>query len=514
MELEKLIRTPRSEELSSDETRDVLFAASEVAPYSQTGGLAEVAANLPAALSALGHRVSVITPLYGSIDAEELNLGKRLKPLVVPRSGTGDETVEAMLWEGRTDDGVRIFFVEHDAYFGRQELYGSEDGPFEDNAERFAFFSRAVVEFTRQLSVPVDILHCNDWQTALAPVYRDAYYNEELADVGTVLTIHSLAHQGRFAADAAEQLGLPDDVLVDGDLKDGDQINLLQSGIVHADSITTVSPTYAEQIQTAEGGFGLDETLREHADKLSGVLNGADYTVWSPEIDHFIEIQYDLEGLNGKRQNKANLQHEFSLPIRPTLPLVAYIGPLTEENGVDLLIEAAEDLVEDFEDDREGFQLVVVGESDQGGYADRLEALADRFPDRVATTIDDSERMAHEIQAGTDLLVIPSRHEPCGLTQLYAMKYGTLPIAHATGGLADTIVDPQDDEDAKGTGFLFEDFDAEALGEAIARATARYRNYRKWRPLIQNAMTQDFSWKASASSYIDIYNTALQRQEG
>jgi starch synthase len=511
MDLAQLIRTERSAKPSAAETHDVLFASSEVAPYSKTGGLADVAASLPKGLIAQGHRVSIITPLYKHLDPEELRLSRRLMPLQVPRLGKVRSKVEATVWEGRTDGGVRVFFIEQEEFFGKEDnLYGYGDDDFEDNAARFSFFSRAIVEFALQYSVPVDVIHCNDWHTALAPIYRDHYYEDELADVSMVLTIHNLAFQGRFSADAMSQTGLPKKFYKAGELRQGDQINFLQGGIVHADRVTTVSPTYAKEIQTEEGGFGLEDILTEHADKLEGILNGADYTVWSPEIDHYISVQYDIEHLNGKRRNKAWLQHRFELPIRPTLPMLAFVGRLTEQKGLDILMPAVEKLIEGFESDRDGFQLLFLGEGNNG-YTEQVKALAERFPKRVGAHIGYSEELAHKMQAGADLLVIPSRFEPCGLTQLYAMKYGTLPIVHSTGGLADTVIDPKGEEDELSTGFIFDEYTEEAVGETIERATTRYRNYRKWRPLVENAMKQDFSWGNSAKQYIDVYDNARKK---
>lgn len=511
MELAQLIKTPRSAGLSSAETRDILFASSEVAPYSKTGGLADVAASLPKALAARGHRVSIVTPLYKHLDPEEMHLSRRLKTLQVPRLGKYRNKVEATVWEGRTEGGVRIFFIEQPDFFGQEDnLYGYGDEDYADNAARFSFFSRALVEFVLQFSVPVDVLHCNDWHTALAPIYRDHYYGDELADLAIILTIHNMAFQGRFDGDHLSQTGLPKKFFKETELRQGDDINFLKGGIVHADRVTTVSPTYAEEIQTAEGGFGLEEVLSEYSDKLGGILNGADYSIWSPDIDHYIDVQYDLERLNGKRRNKAELQHRFELPIRPTLPMVAFVGRLTEQKGLDILIPAVEKLVEGFEDDRDGFQLVFLGEG-TNNYADEVRRLAEKFPKRVAAHVGYSEELAHKLQAGADLLVIPSRYEPCGLTQLYAMKYGTLPVVHATGGLADTVTDPGDESDALPTGFIFEDYDEEALRNTLERATTRYRNYRKWRPVVENAMKQDFSWGSSASQYIETYNDALNR---
>lgn len=514
MELAQLIRTRRAPKPSAAETLDILFATNEVAPYSKSGGLADVAASLPKALNALGHRVSIITPLYPHLDPAALHLSRRLQPLQVPRLGKSRKKVDATIWEGRTEGGVRIFFIEQDEFFGQDgPLNADSDAQFQNFPARFAFFGRAIVEFALQYSVPVDVIHCNDWHTALAPVFRNQYYAEEMKKVACVLTIHNLAVQGRFPADAMDETGLPKKYFVPGALRQGEAINYLQAGIANADRVTTVSPTYAAQIQTPQAGFGLDEILRNAADKLTGILNGADYSVWSPDIDHFLKIHYDIERLNGKRQNKAAIQHQFGLPIRPTLPLLAYIGRLNPLKGIDLLLPALDKLLAGFQEERDSFQMVFLAEGDKK-YAERVQKLAQKYPRNVAAHIGYSEELAHKFQAAADLLLVPSKFEPCGLTQLYAMKYGTLPIVHATGGLMDTVLDPTR-EDATGdgtalsTGFMFHEFTEDALRDTIERATTRYRHYRKWRPLIQNAMEQDFSWGSSAAQYIDVYNRAL-----
>lgn len=516
MELAQLIRTKHSEKPSAAETLDILFASSEVAPYSKTGGLADVAASLPKALTAMGHRVSIITPLYKHLDPEALHLSRRLQPLQVPRLGKIRKKVEATIWEGRTDGGVRIFFVEQDDFFGQGDnLYGYGDGDLQTNPARFAFFSRAIIEFSMQYSVPVDVIHCNDWHTALAPIFRQHYYTKEMKDTACVLTIHNLAFQGRFDADAMSETGLPKKYYALSEMRLDDDINYLKGGIKYADQVTTVSPTYAAEIQTDDGGFGLGEVLRDASDKLTGILNGADYSVWSPAIDHYIDVQYDSDDLHGKRKNKAALQAHFGLPDRPTLPMLAMVGRLTEQKGLELLLPALETLLDGFEHERESFQVVFLGEG-EAKYVDEIQRLIEKFPRHVAAHIGYSEELAHKFQAAADLLLIPSRFEPCGLTQLYAMRYGTLPIVHATGGLADTVIDPTrgegpDDVIEGSTGFAFDSFDTDTLRKTIERATTRYRNHRKWRPVIQNAMESDFSWGHSAAQYIDIYKKALGR---
>lgn len=495
--------------LSESDDRDgqshnILFASAEVAPFSKTGGLGDVAAALPKALMAKGNDVSVITPLYNHLDPDELNLSRRLHTLTVPRKSKNREQVEATIWEGRVDRGVRIFFVEQDDYFGHDGIYGYEGEGDDASAARWAFFGRAIVEFVRQFSIPTDIVHCNDWHTSLAPVYRNHYFDEELGDIPFLFTIHNLGYQGRFPADCFDETGLPQSYNDEGELLHDGEVNYMKGGLQHCDAPTTVSPTYAAEIQTEEYGHGLDEVIAGRSDDLHGILNGADYSVWSPSVDQFIPVRYGIEKLNGKRRNKAELQHRFGLDIRPQIPLLGFVGRLTDQKGLDILLPALEERLEAIDDPREGFQVVILG-TGEDRYEEQVEELAERFPRWVGSHIGFSEELAHNYQAGCDGLLIPSRYEPCGLTQLYAMKYGTLPIAHATGGLADTVVDVDADR-PNSTGFIFEEYSADALEATIGRCLERYTNYRKWRPLMERAMHQDFSWAKSAQTYQDLYD--------
>lgn len=509
MDFSRHIKQRDTSAVSTARPRHILFASAEVAPYSKTGGLGDVAQSLPRALALRGHHVYVLTPLYRQLDADAMRLARRLRPLVVPRKGKNQGKVEAAIWEGRTEAGVRMFFLDYPPYFGRDGLYGGyDDKAFEDNAERFAFFARAMVEFAVQFSVPVDVLHCNDWHTALAPAYVEQFYPELRKHVATVLSIHNLAYQGVFEGGALAGTGLTRKNAEDARLMAGEQLNFLQSGIAQASTVATVSPSYAREIQTPEGGMGLDALLAERGEGLRGILNGADYSVWAPDVDHHISVRYDIETLNGKRQNKAELQHHFGLPVRPTLPLLGVVARLTEQKGFDILLPAVQSLLAQVEDEQQGFQLVVLGEGD-ARYASALEALVKRFPRRVAFHQGYDEAMAHRIQAGSDMLLVPSRFEPCGLTQLYAMRYGTVPVVHATGGLRDSVRDASAGEE--GTGFVFEQYSEAALAEAITRATAMYRNYRRWRPMMVQAMRQDFSWAHSARAYEALYEEAISR---
>ena len=507
MDLSEFIKTYDLDE-SADRPLHLLFATSEVAPFSKTGGLADVSAALPNALSRRGHHVTVVTPLYGHLDPQALGFSQRMTPLEVPTQGAARKKVSTTVWEGRIGS-VRFFFLDAPEFFDRQGLYGDAQGAFDDNAKRFAFFSRALVELAATMSVPFDAIHCNDWHTALAPLYGKYYYPKELDKTRFVLTIHNLAFQGDFPLESFGDTGLPANKFKrSGEVlsEDGSRLNFLRAGLLYSDQITTVSPTYAREIVEQESGHGLSETLKARQSHLSGILNGADYRIWQPDKDKFISVPYDIKRLNGKRQNKAELQHLFGLPVRPVLPLLGFIGRLTEQKGLDALLPALESMLANFSSEREGFQVVFLGEG-ESTYAATLERLQQEYPNRFAVKVGYSEELAHQIQAGSDILLVPSRFEPCGLTQIYAMRYGTLPLVHATGGLADTVKDAQADREA-GTGFVFEDFSAQEIAQTIRRAIESYRHYRQWRPLMVRAMEQDFSWAESAKAYEEIYQSA------
>ena len=503
MDLTQLIRTRDDGTGRAKRTLSIVFGTTEIAPFAKTGGLGDVSASLPRALADRGHRVMIVTLLYKHLNPEKMRFARRLKPLEVPRKGKSASVAEVVLWEMNLSDGVRIVFLDFDEYFGRDGLYGYDDKGFEDNAARFAFFSRALVEFVRYSNMNADVLHLNDWHTALAPLYIKQYYKTEFKEVSTVLTIHNLAFQGEFDLKDADQTGLTK-TAIKAATHDG-KLNFLKSGIDLADKVTTVSPTYADEIKTEAGGCGLDKELSARKTDLVGILNGADTGVWNPSIDQYIEVRYDIATLNGKRRNKAQLQHDFGLPVRPVLPIVAFVGRFTEQKGIDVLITAVRKLLKDNEDERGAFQFVALGEGDKK-LEKAAEKLASEFPKRVAVHIGYSEELAHRIIAGSDILALPSRFEPCGLTQIYAMRYGTLPLVHRTGGLADTV---KDADVENGSGFVFDDFSRNEIIKTIERAVDRYHHHRQWRPLMVTAMEQDFSWSRSARAYDETYLGAL-----
>jgi starch synthase len=506
MEISQLIKTHHPKRDDARRPLHILFVTSEVAPYSKTGGLGDVSASLPLALAGLGHHVTILTPRYRHIDADRLRLSKRLRALPVPTGTRGHD--DAHIWEGALSGRVRLLFLDHAMFSERDGLYGYDGDDFEDNAARFAFFARAAVEVAHTASMPYDVVHCQDWHTALAPVYARHSYAKELDKVAFVTTIHNLAFQGRFTEASFAALGLPKrkyftpaELAVDG------QVNFLKGGLQHSDRVTTVSPTYVQEIKTEQGGFGLDATLRERGDKLTGILNGVDYEIWSPQRDREIPVRYDLQNLNGKRRNKTALQHKFGLPVRPTAPLLGFVGRLTEQKGLDILLPALRNVLRRAENDPLGPQVVFLGDG-QGKYQKELETLRRDFPRHVGVHLGYEESIAHFIQAGSDMLLVPSRFEPCGLSQIYALRYGTLPLVHATGGLADTVTDA-DASDAIGTGFSFSEFSQDALERTILRATERFTHMRQWRPLMVTAMHQDFSWSESARQYEDVFRAAM-----
>jgi len=506
MDVSNLVSS-RLEQPDDADRLNLLFAAPALAPYS--GGdidspLADICAGLAGAIARQGHRVSVLTPMYPSVDPADHQLSKRLRGLTVPRQGKNQQKAETTIWEGRTHFGVRTFLLDSDRYFGKDDPVAGDET---DVADRFAFFSRAIVEFCRTFSLPIDLVHLHDWYGALAPVYRDHYYGDELDDIGMVLTMHDLSEQGEFSGDSFGLTGLPQSYNKKSELLLDDNLNFLQGGIRHADALTTASPTYAEQIQKPEHGEGLHKILRERSDDITGIPYGVDYGTWSPAADTHIAVNYDVDNLNGKRRNKAELQHHFDLAIRPAVPLLGSLGPFDNRHGLNIMLPALEKWLHSQSKGRPSFQVILSGSGDDA-YEQRIRQLAKDYPEQVGAYIGDSIPMRHHMFAGCDAMLVPHVTEPCGLTQLYAMRYGTLPIAHSTGGLADTVLDV--DRDAGGaTGFLFDRFDTDALLDRTKDAIERYSNYRKWRPIMEQAMRQDFSWAAAANRYLDVYASTL-----
>ncbi len=474
---------------------NILFAASELYPLAKTGGLADVLGALPAALQARGHSVSCALPLYREVMECEPDLLDTGLALEIPM---GDRILSGRVYQTETPNGVTVFLVRRDECFDRSGLYGNDLGDYQDNAERFLFFSKAVVALATFISPEIDILHAHDWQTGLVPVLAKATG----AKYKTVFTIHNLGYQGNFWGVDFRLCNLPDRYFAPGaGIEHFGHLNCLKAGIAHADQVTTVSPTYAKEIQTAALGRGLDATLRENKAKLTGILNGIDGALWSPETDPHIKENYTAETLvEGKDACRRHLLKRADWPKDTTDLLVGIVSRLDTQKGIDLLRDAWPELLD------MPVRFVVLGSGDPE-METWLESTMEAHPDKLVAEIGFSEKLAHRIQAGCDAILMPSRYEPCGLSQLYAQRYGTLPIVHGTGGLADTVVD-WNPVTRQGTGFVFRPCNTTALAGAIRRAIELSLDREAWGSAALAGMARDFSWDASAERTEEVYSRA------
>lgn len=472
-------------------------------PFAKTGGLADVAGALPVALKNLGHDVRVAMPGYGTIDADKFPLSPLVEEIIVhfQRDSKSARIKTAPL----PGTEVPVYFIENDYYFDRKGLYTEQGKDYPDNARRFAFFSMATLWMLMALDWKPDVIHCNDWQSALVPTYlkyhpyikMDDFYQ----DIKLLYTIHNLAYQGNFDRKTLNQIGLGWEVYTMDGLEFYGKINLMKAGIVFSDEISTVSETYSKEIQTKEYGCGLEGVLRHRSDHLTGIMNGIDYTVWNPQVDDLIPEKFSPKDMKGKAACKKALQKKCGLPLKPGIPLIGMISRLADQKGFDLITRIVDDL---FDLD---MQFVLLG-TGQPEYHEIFEKIGKKYPRKAGINITFNNQLAHEIEAGADMFLMPSRYEPCGLNQLYSLKYGTAPIVRRTGGLADSIIDatPEAIANGDGTGFVFEEYDSEALLETIRRAVDLYsRNKKAWRKLRQNGMSKDYSWDASARKYQALY---------
>ncbi len=470
---------------------DILFVSAEVAPFSKTGGLGDVSAALPAALSDRGHRVAVVTPRYGSVDPA----AHRLERLPFALGARG-EWCGVSVRRGRPD----VYLLEHEAYYGlRRGIYGEGGRDYEDNHRRFALLSRAALELPGALGWRPRIVHLNDWQTALAAWSLRAEHAADpwLEGARSVFTIHNLAYQGMFPKRVMEDVGLPWDLFTfDRGVEFHDQVNFMKAGLNFADALTTVSPNYAREILTVEGGYGLDTVLLGRRRDLVGILNGIDAREWDPAADPHLPARYSARDLRGKATCKRELRRELGLARAAGVPLLGLVGRLADQKGIDLVAAALPDLVST------GAQLAVLG-SGERRYEQLLAAAAAAHPGRMAVRIGFDEGLAHRIEAGSDAFLMPSRFEPCGLNQMYSLRYGTPPVVRAVGGLADTVEDY--DGRGRGTGFKFTPLDPAALVAAVHRALDAWRDRRAWRGLQTRGMAVDFSWSGSAARYEELY---------
>ena len=491
---------------------NILFATSEVAGFAKTGGLADVAAALPAELKRQGHQPVVFMPAYRTALQSGNPIESTDLRIEIP---IGSKTVTGSLLKSylpqQTD--VPVYLIAQDEYFDRDELYVEDGEDYKDNCERFVFFCRAIIEAIRLLDLKVDLLHCNDWQTGLLPAYLKTDYRSVpgYEQIATLFTIHNLAYQGMFWHWDMVLTGLDWKYFNWHQMECFGNLNLMKTGLVFADSLNTVSSRYAEEIQSPPLGCGLEGVLQNRRDVLSGIVNGVDYGLWNPATDAHLAANFGPDDVHlGKPQCKAALQQEVGLPVRANVPLIGLVGRLADQKGFDLLEPVISHWIE-----QEDAQWVVLGTGDPK-HEEMLAKAAERYPQKMAACIGFSETMAHRIEAGADLFMMPSRYEPCGLNQLYSLKYGTIPVVRATGGLADTIIDASDEAIAsrRANGISFHEYSVLALSETLKRAVDMYRtNPDVWKQLIDTAMRQDWSWAQSARQYADLYQATIARRD-
>jgi starch synthase len=477
----------------------ILMVTPEAHPFAKTGGLAEVTAALSDALAKMGHSVTLLLPRYRGIPvagAEHLQARLRL----------GSRQQQVTLYEQRLAEHVTVVLVDVPELFDRESLYGTADGDYPDNAWRFAVFSRAALEYPRLREWRPSLLHAHDWQAGLVPVYQKMHLSGDrfVGGVPAIFTLHNLAFQGLFPVASLADIGLGAEVLDVQGLEFWGNISYLKGGINFSEKITTVSPGYAAEIVRPELGFGFEGVLARRSADLVGILNGIDTSRWTPTADPFVPASFSADDLTGKRDAKRALLSVVGLPSDAAAlprPVIGMVSRLTDQKGFDLVAAASSDLME------LDARWIILG-SGERRYEDMWRALAARYPNRVSATIGFDERLAHHIEAGSDMFLMPSRFEPCGLNQLYSLRYGTVPIVRATGGLKDTVEDA-DASPATGTGFMFRDYTPQALVQTVKRALTAFEDAKTWQVLQQRGMRQDHSWDVSASEYVKLYRAML-----
>jgi starch synthase len=475
----------------------IAIVASEAVPFSKTGGLADVAGTLFKEYLAMGHDAMLFVPFYKRT-AEQFGAAIQDSGIEIDIP-IGNSVRTCKIFTGTMGGPApNIYFIGNEDFFFRDELYGTPSGDYPDNDQRFAFFSKSVLDICKRMDRPIDIMHCNDWQAGLIPLYMKTLYRDvpALKNTASILTIHNLGYQGIFPPQTLETTGLGMSVFNPEGLEFFGKVNFLKAGIVGADIITTVSKTYAEEMLSPEFGFGLDGVLRKRGPSLVGILNGIDYTEWDPSTDMFLAKKYNRSDLSGKQACKKHLIEKTSLKNNTSGPLMCFIGRLSSQKGLDLLADAVPGLLD------LGANIVVLGKGDDH-YQSMMLALNNRFGGSFFFHAGFDEPLAHLAYAGSDVFLMPSKYEPCGLGQMIAMRYGTLPVAHRTGGLSDTIDDDK-------TGFLFGEYSLPLFMHSVGQVLKTFADKKAWRKMIRNAMNKDFSWEKSAQAYIAIYQNALK----
>lgn len=486
----------------------ILFVSSEVSPFSKTGGLGDVSGALPKIIKELNHDIRIVMPKYGVINERRYVLREviRLKEIKVPVGG--DTAIANVKSSFLPNSKVQIYFVGNKEYFNRDGFYVDPETnkDFPDNAERFSFFSRSTAEILKKLHWQPDIIHCNDWQTALIPYYLKTIYNNDsfFNSTKTLLTIHNLAFQGVFDKSKLPLLNISPEKFIKGhEAEFWGKMNFLKAGIVYSDLINTVSKTYAKEIQTSEEfGFGLQNYLQKRSKDIYGIVNGIDYSEWNPETDENIPHRYSSNNLSEKMENKKALLASQGLKFNEKTPLIGIISRLTDQKGFDIFVEAIKTLM------KMNVQFVILGIGETK-YHDFLKKSAEKYPGKLALNLKFDNELAHQIEAGSDIFLMPSRFEPCGLNQIYSLKYGTIPIVRETGGLADTIKNYSSEND-RGYGFVFNEHTAEELIKTVKETIKVFQHDAVWKKLMVRAMKLDFSWNKAGEKYIELYNKLIE----
>jgi starch synthase len=480
----------------------ILIASSEAVPYVKTGGLAYVAGALCKEYRRMNKEAHIIMPLYKKIKESKLLLKDARVKIKVP---VGDRFIEGRIF----NDQSSTYFIECEEFFGREELYGTPDGDYADNASRFIFFSRGILEACKALKFQPDVIHCNDWQTGLVPLYLRTKYGADkfFRNTATLFTIHNLGYQGLFPSSEMPRTGLGWELFKPEGIEFYGKVNFLKAGIISADILNTVSNTYSKEILSREFGFGLEGLLRSRVRDLHGVINGIDNEDWDPSRDEFLPAKYSYDNISGRAFCKRELLRSLFKPLdnldAGRIPLICMVGRLSAQKGLDLVIESVDELVSF------GVKLVILGNGDKS-FHEKFSEIAKKYKGKVSVNIGFEESLAHRIYAGSDFSLMPSRYEPCGLGQLIALRYGCIPIARRTGGPADTIRDYKP-LTSKGTGFLFSDYTPSAMQDAVKRALCVYTDKDKLQKMIVAGMKMDFSWKKSAERYMKLYSIAIKK---
>ncbi len=478
----------------------ILFVSPEVTPFAKTGGLADVSGALPKALQNLGCDVRIALPLYKCAHKGGFNLRKI-------KSGVSHNFLGHLppfdIYENK-ESNLITYFIDNKNYFDRDELYGTAEGDYRDNAYRFSFFSKAVLAAAKAVGFRCDIIHCNDWQSALVPFYLKFKLNKDKFYKGTraLFTIHNLAYQGQFPKDVMKDIDIPDKFFNMHNLEFYRNLNFMKSGILYSDAVNTVSKGYAREILIPEYGCGLDGVLRTRSSELFGITNGADYSEWDPQIDSYIKQRYNSDTIEKKMDCKIDLLRGVDMNLPPDRPLLGVITRLARQKGIDLLADIMERLID------LDVGIILLGKGDEE-YQNLFLRLSEEYPEHLSVNIKFDNELAHKIEAGSDIFLMPSRYEPCGLNQIYSLRYGTIPVVRATGGLDDIIIDFDEDR-IKGNGFKFGPAAPDAFYEAIEKAVRAFEDKALWANLIKRVMKLDFSWEHSAKEYIELYEKIIK----